>query len=91
MMLPRIKYKDREIIFMADLSPSYHHLRLPYVMGYDIRPLNAMEEKQKVLQYAAENKSILFFEHDPVIECTIPILTEKGVIGGEKMNLADII
>ncbi len=91
MMLPRIKYKDQEIIFMADLSPSYHHLKVPYVMGYDTRPLAAMEEKQKVLRYAAENKSILFFEHDPVTECTIPMLTEKGVIGGEKMNLADLL
>jgi glyoxylase-like metal-dependent hydrolase (beta-lactamase superfamily II) len=69
MMIPRIKYKDREIIYMADLSPSYHHLKVPYVMGYDSRPLNAMEEKQKVIEYAAKNQSILFFEHDPVIEC----------------------
>jgi glyoxylase-like metal-dependent hydrolase (beta-lactamase superfamily II) len=91
MMLPRIKYKDTEIIYLADLSPSYHHLKVPYVMGYDTRPLNAMEEKQKVFQYAAENKCILFFEHDPIIECTIPQLTERGVIGGEKMKLSDLI
>lgn len=91
MMIPRIRYKDKEIIYMADLTPSYHHLKIPYVMGYDSRPLNAMEEKQKVLQYAAENKAILFFEHDPVIECTIPILTEKGVIGGEKLKLDEVL
>lgn len=91
MMIPRIKYKDTEIFYMADLTASYHHLKLPYVMGYDIRPLAVMEEKQKILQYAAENKSILFFEHDPVIECTIPILTDKGVIGGEKMFLKEIL
>lgn len=91
MMLPRIKYKDKEIIFMADLSPSYHHLKPPYVMGYDIRPLNIMEEKQKVVQYAAENKSILFFEHDPVTECTIPVMTDKGITGGDKLKLADLL
>jgi glyoxylase-like metal-dependent hydrolase (beta-lactamase superfamily II) len=91
MMIPRIRYKDQEIIYMADLTASYHHLKLPYVMGYDIRPLNVMEEKQKVLTYAAENKCILFFEHDPIIECTIPILTDRGVIGGEKLKLADLI
>lgn len=91
MMIPRIKYKDKEIIYMADLTPSYHHLKIPYVMGYDSRPLNAMEEKQKVLQYAAENKSILFFEHDPVIECTIPQITDKGILGGDKLKLVDIL
>jgi len=91
MMIPSIKYKDKEIIYMADLTASYHHLKLPYVMGYDIRPLAVMEEKQRMLEYAAKNNSILFFEHDPIIECTIPILTDRGVIGGEKMKLEDFI
>ncbi len=91
MMIPRIKYKDKEIIYMADLTASYHHLKIPYVMGYDIRPLNVMEEKQRVLQYAAEKGAILFFEHDPLIECTIPELTDRGVIGGEKLKLSDLL
>lgn len=91
MMIPRIKYKDQEIIYMADLTASYHHLKIPYVMGYDIRPLYVMEEKQKVLEYAAKNKAILFFEHDPIIECTIPLVTERGIIGGDKLKLSDLL
>ena len=50
---------------MADLLPSVGHIPLPYVMGYDIRPLVTLEEKERFLTEAADNQYILFFEHDP--------------------------
>jgi len=90
MMVPRIKYKDTEVIFMADLVASYHHIKVPYVMGYDSRPLEAMKEKQQILSYAAENNAVLFFEHDPVIECTRVVNTERGIAGGEKFKLTEV-
>lgn len=79
MMLPMIPYKGKTICYMADLIPSSSHIPLPYVMGYDTRPLMTMEEKDAFLREAAERKYILFFEHDPVVECCTVMNTEKGV------------
>lgn len=79
MMLPIVRYKGHTIAFMADLIPSVGHIPLPYVMGYDTRPLLTMTEKEWFLQKAADEGIILFFEHDPVNECCTVQHTEKGV------------
>lgn len=79
MVHPIIKYKGYTIMYMADLVPTQAHLPIPYVMGYDVRPLNAMSEKEAVLKEAADNSYILFFEHDPTIEACTVMHTEKGV------------
>ncbi len=79
MMIPMIGYKGRTICFVADLIPSTGHIPVPYVMGYDTRPLLTMEEKDRFLKEAADNNYILFFEHDPVHECCTLKNTEKGV------------
>ena len=79
MMLPQIKYKDKTIVFMADLLPSAGHIPLPYVMGYDMFPLTTLHEKKAFLQEALEGDYILFFEHDPVNECCTLRQTEKGI------------
>jgi glyoxylase-like metal-dependent hydrolase (beta-lactamase superfamily II) len=79
MMLPKIRYKDFTICYMADLIPSVGHIPLAYVMGYDTRPLITLEEKAAFLKEAADNGYVLFFEHDPVHECCTVKHTEKGV------------
>jgi glyoxylase-like metal-dependent hydrolase (beta-lactamase superfamily II) len=79
MMLPLLKYKDTTVAFLADLIPSVGHIPMPYVMGYDVRPLNTMKEKEYILKQAAENNWTLFFEHDPIIECCNVIQTERGI------------
>lgn len=79
MMIPLIKYKEKTVVFMADLLPSTGHIPLPYVMGYDTRPLLTMSEKEKFLNEAAANDYILFLEHDSVNECCTVQQTEKGV------------
>lgn len=79
MMLPIINYKNTTIAFMADLIPSVGHIPLPYVMGYDVRPLNTLKEKTYILNTAAEKNWTLFFEHDPVVECCSVLQTEKGI------------
>jgi len=79
MMVPIISYKGHKVAFVADLLPSVGHIPLPYVMGYDTRPLLTMEEKAIFLKRAADEKMILFFEHDPVNECATVQHTEKGV------------
>jgi glyoxylase-like metal-dependent hydrolase (beta-lactamase superfamily II) len=79
MMIPHIKFKGRTIVFMADLLPSVGHIPLPYVMGYDTRPLLTLSEKELFLKRAADEEYILFFEHDSVNECCTVQNTEKGV------------
>lgn len=79
MMLPQIKYKDKTIVYMADLLPSQGHIPLPYVMAYDMFPLTTLNEKKSFLKEAVENDYILFFEHDPVHECCNLQQTERGI------------
>ena len=79
MMIPHIQYKGKTLVFMADLLPSVGHIPLPYVMGYDTRPLLTLDEKGKFLNEAADKEYILFFEHDSVNECCTVQQTEKGV------------
>ena len=78
-MLPKITYQDKTIVFMADLLPTIGHIPLPYVMGYDTRPLLTIQEKATFLNEAADNNYYLFLEHDASHElCTVQH-TEKGV------------
>jgi len=79
MMLPVIKYKNTVMCFVSDLIPSSSHIPVPYVMGYDTRPLMAMDEKETFLARAAEHGILLFFEHDPAIECCSLKRTDRGV------------
>lgn len=79
MMIPHINYLGKKIVFMADLLPSVGHIPLPFVMGYDTRPLITMDEKAKFLEKAAQENYYLYFQHDSVNElCTLQ-MTEKGV------------
>lgn len=90
MMLPIIEYKGKTIVFMADLLPSVAHIPVPYVMAYDTRPLITLTEKQEFLKNAVDRNWILFFEHDPSIECCNLIKTEKGIRSGDLFKLSDL-
>lgn len=79
MMVPKINVNGKVVCYVSDLLPSVGHIPLPYVMGYDTRPLLTLEEKEKFLNEAADNQYILFLEHDPVNECCTVKHTEKGV------------
>ena len=91
MMIPMIRYKGKTICFMADLLPSVGHIPLPYLMGYDTRPLLTMEEKELFLKEAAEKGYILFLEHDPVNECCTVKQTEKGIRLDQAFSLQEIV
>lgn len=78
-MIPKVQYKGRTVVFAADLLPSVGHIPLPYVMGYDTRPLITLEEKGKFLEEAAINNYVIFLEHDPIHECCTVKMTDKGV------------
>ncbi len=90
-MIPKITYNGNTIIFAADLLPSVGHIPLPYVMGYDTRPLITLEEKQVFLEEAAEKGYILFLEHDPQFECCTLKKTDKGVRLDQTFPLSEIL
>jgi hypothetical protein len=90
MMIPKIAYKNKTICYMADLLPSIGHIPLPYVMGYDTRPLITLEEKEKFLTEAADKGYILFFEHDAAHECCTVKRTEKGIRLDRTFSLSEI-
>lgn len=90
MMLPLIHYNDHHILYCADLIPSMAHISLPWVMGYDMRPLNTLQEKELLLNEAVNNNWLLFFEHDRINECCSLQQTEKGIRQGEVMTMAEV-
>ena len=90
-MIPHIQYKDKTIVFCADLLATAGHIPLPYVMGYDTRPLLTMPEKAKFLNTAAHNNHYLFLEHDAHNQIITVEHTEKGVRLKEVFSCEDIL
>lgn len=90
MMLPQLKYKEKTIVYMADLLPSQGHIPLPYVMAYDMFPLQTLTEKRTFLQEAMENEYVLYFEHDPQYECCTLKQTERGIRPDRFLRLDEI-
>ncbi|WP_426492192.1 MBL fold metallo-hydrolase [Hymenobacter sp. 102] len=90
MMLPVLPYKGRTLAFVADLIPSAAHVPLPYVMGYDMRPLVTMEEKAALLRRAAAENWVLVLEHDAQTECITVQDTEKGIRVAERFRLSEL-
>lgn len=89
-MIPMIQYKGNTICFMADLLPTVGHLPLPFVMGYDTRPLLTLDEKEQFLNMAADNNYYLFLEHDAHNEIITVQHTEKGVRLKDVIHCNDI-
>ena len=89
-MIPHIRYKDKTLVFMADLIPTLGHIPLPYIMGYDTRPLLTLNEKARFLETAVKESYFLFFEHDAHCElCTLQ-MTEKGVRLDQKYDFKEV-
>lgn len=77
-----VKFKTAQgtFVYCADLLASSAHIPMPYVMGYDLRPLNTMEEKGKLLNEALADDFYLIFEHDKMVECCTVEKNERGRI-----------
>jgi glyoxylase-like metal-dependent hydrolase (beta-lactamase superfamily II) len=90
MMHPVIHYKEKKVVYLADMIPTQAHIPVPYVMGYDVRPLDTMNEKSEMLKQAADNNYILFFEHDPSQEACMVAHTEKGIRKSEEVKIAEL-
>ena len=91
MMIPHIQYQDKTIVFCADLIPTAGHLPIPYVMGYDTRPLLTLPEKTKFLNAAVEKNYYLWLEHDAHNQIITVENTEKGIRIKEVFNCEDIL
>ena len=87
MMLPVVEANGHRLFYMADLIPSSGHMKMPYVMAYDIRPLHTMDEKHRHLEWALENEAVLMYEHDPVVECASLERSKKGILPKATFNL----
>lgn len=87
MMLPLINFNGQKILFCADLFPSAAHISLPWIMSYDVRPLDTLSEKKYVLKRAVEENWWLFYEHDAQIVCSEVLATEKGIRMGKQIEL----
>ena len=85
-----IEYQGKTLVFVADLLPSVGHIPLPYVMGYDTRPLITLDEKETFLNKAAKEDYLLFLEHDNVNELCSVQHTEKGVRLKDTYQFSDI-
>lgn len=90
-MIPLLNYKGTKLAFTADLLPTAGHIPLPYVMGYDTRPLLTLSEKEKFLKLAADENWLLFLEHDAHNEIITVQHTEKGIRLNEKFKASDIL
>lgn len=90
-IIPHIKFNGKTIAFMADLLPSAAHIPLPWIMSYDIRPLETLKDKERFFKEALEKNTILFFEHDLYNECCTIKMTEKGVVVNETFKLEQLL
>ena len=90
LMVPVVEYKGRTLAFMSDLLPSAAHLPLPYVMGYDMRPLVTMAEKEAVLARAAAENWVLLLQHDHLTEACTVQQTDRGVGLAERLRISDL-
>ncbi|MFC2085323.1 MBL fold metallo-hydrolase [Bacteroidota bacterium] len=82
----KISDDDNTILYCADLLPFYSHILLPYIMAYDLAPLTTLKEKKIILESAAKNKWILFFEHDPEIMAATVSKTKSGYVVDETFS-----
>ncbi len=87
MIHPIVTYKGKKIMYMADLLPSVGHIPLPYIMGYDTRPLLTLEDRKRIFKRLEAEQMVLFLEHDSINECCTLQMTEKGIRLNETFSL----
>ena len=90
-VIPHINYHGRTIVFMADLMPSAAHIPMPWIMAFDVRPLQTLKDRERFYKEALEHDYVLFFEHDLYNECASLQETEKGVRIRETFKLEEIL
>lgn len=85
--LPFVSDGTTSLLYCCDLIPTSSHVPIPYVMGYDVRPLGTLEEKKRILPRAVDEKWILFLEHDAQTPAIRVVKTEKGFSAADQVLL----
>ena len=67
----KIESEGKTAFFLGDLIPTVSHLPLPYIMGYDLYPMDTLFYKKQFLAHAIAGEYVIFFEHDPKIAAGI--------------------
>lgn len=88
--IPFLDYNGQTVVFASDLLAFSNHIRIPWIMSFDIQPLVTLEEKKRFLKEASDNNYVLFFEHDKFVECTRLVKTEKGIKVDTAFTLEEI-
>lgn len=87
MQHPLICDDTTKLFYAADLLPTSLHVRAPWIMAYDIRPLISLEEKLDYLREAHEEQWVVCFEHCPLMDaCTIQD-GPRGLCTGDPIDL----
>ena len=90
MIYLKIKVRNQTFVYCADLIPSSHHVSLPYIMSFDVKPLATLVEKESLLNEAVDNGYILIYEHDPLIEASTLSRNNRGrIVVDKKGKLTD--
>jgi glyoxylase-like metal-dependent hydrolase (beta-lactamase superfamily II) len=69
--LVKIESEGRTAVFAADLLPTTAHIDAPWIMAYDLFPMDTLRYKKQFVQEAIDREYVIFFEHDPVIAAGI--------------------
>lgn len=88
--LVEVRGQDRSLLYVADLLPTHAHLPDVWVMGYDLRPLTTIEEKERILTWAHRNNAVLFFEHDAAYEIADVVPSRKGYEASNPRRFQDL-
>lgn len=62
-----IEDNGRKAMYLGDLIPTTSHIKIPYIMGYDLYPLDILTKKKEILDMAVSEHWLLIFEHDPKV------------------------
>lgn len=90
-LIPVLHYKNKVLVFTADFIPSAAHVPLVWLTAYDIRPLEALAEKEAFLNVAVKNDYTLLFLHDYDVECCKVAYGAKGYEVARRFTLNDFL
>ena len=65
--LVKIVSGGRTAVFVADLMPTTAHVDEPWIMAYDLYPMDTLMYKKRFLREAIDGEYVIFFEHDPAV------------------------
>jgi glyoxylase-like metal-dependent hydrolase (beta-lactamase superfamily II) len=67
----RLESEGRVAVFVADLIPTTAHIDDPWIMGYDLYPMDTLASKKRFIREAIDREHVICFEHDPQIAAGI--------------------